>query len=272
MQLCETTPDRLLPRPTVRAWEGRHSVTLGPIDLEGEPSLVLCFDPGLDEASALLGADRATVVCDAPVDLQGAEGAPRARWDELEQACEVAKKLETAPPPALAGAGIFPYYNSRRYDNRGWCVFEQGAASVVLAHFEEVERQGRTLPARLAAAQAARPKVIDVSDGTPRKLELGGVAPDLLLDKVTDRLRDEDGDVRFTGTGDRAMVCELLTKFEWTIHTSMSMGVNLTESARRVLARPATGCWPILRYASLKYNRVELEAVREVQLGAETNA
>ncbi|EOD20386.1 hypothetical protein EMIHUDRAFT_242059 [Emiliania huxleyi CCMP1516] len=200
-----------------------------------------------------------------------------ARFASHEQACEVVKELKTARPPALAGAGIFPYYNSRPYDERGWCVFEQGAASVVLAHFEEAERQGRTLPARLAAAQAARRKVIEVSDdGTPKKLEHGGVAPDLrgvapdlLLDDVTDKLRDEGGDVRFTGTGDRAMVCELLTKFEWTIHTSLSMGVNLTESARRVLARPATGwCWPILRYASL--NRVE--AVREVQLGADTNA
>ena len=105
----------------------------------------------------------------------------------------------------------------------------------MLAHFEEVERQGRTLPARLAAAQAARPKVIDVSDNTPRKLELGG-APELLLDSVTDRLRDEGGDVRFTGTGDRAMVCDLLTRFEWTIHTGMTRGVNLAGAAHGGLA------------------------------------
>ena len=117
------------------------------------------------------------------------------------------------------------------------------------AHFEELERQRRTLPARLAAAQAARPKVIDVSDGTPRKLELGGVAPELLLDNVTDRLRDEGGDVRFTGKGDRAMVCKLLTRFEWTIHTGMTRGVNLAEAAHGGLAidpeqyRPGLAEW-----------------------------
>uniref|UniRef100_A0A7S2JI37 RRM domain-containing protein n=2 Tax=Haptolina brevifila TaxID=156173 RepID=A0A7S2JI37_9EUKA len=108
-------------------------------------------------------------------------------------------------------------YNETPYHERGWCILEDSAAIVTLAHLEAAAAVA-PLPARYAHAQACRAKLIDLpAHGTlqPRK---ASVSPTGLVDEA---LRALDGG-RFTVKGDRHIAKSLLADFDWVVKRAMA--------------------------------------------------
>ena len=125
-------------------------------------------------------------------------------------------------------------------DHRGWAIFEQGVSLFVVAHLNVAEKQG-ALPARLADAQAARPKVLDISGDTPivRTVE---DAPEVLLDTTIDAIDA----AHFSGKADRPLVEAMAAELEWVIKGSMdAVAMQRNAAARsvdpRVLREARTG-------------------------------
>jgi hypothetical protein len=66
---------------------------------------------------------------------------------------------------------VYPMYNLRPYDSRGWPTFEKTAASIVLAHLRQHKRRGGALPPPVAQAEASSPKFINIDlIGAPREV------------------------------------------------------------------------------------------------------
>ena len=125
-------------------------------------------------------------------------------------------------------------------DHRGWAIFEQGVSLFVVAHLNVAQKQGAR-PARLAAAQAARPKVLDITGDTPivRTVE---DAPEVLLDATIDAIDA----AHFTGKADRPLVEAMAAELEWVIKGSMdAVSMQRDAAARsvdpRVLREARTG-------------------------------
>ena len=122
--------------------------------------------------------------------------------------------------------GVDYIYNTTAYDCErgehysGWCTFEQGACTVALAHLSAAEKQaasrGGVLPARIARAQMARPKVIDISDGEIRPRVISE-PPEVLLNTAINAIEH----ATFVGKGDQPMVQQMLAELEWTMKTAM---------------------------------------------------
>ena len=129
---------------------------------------------------------------------------------------------------------------TRADDHRGWAIFEQGVSLFVVAHLNVAQKQG-ALPVRLADAQAARPKVLDITGDTPivRTVE---DAPEVLLDATIDAIDA----AHFTGKADRPLVEAMAAELEWVIKGSMdAVSMQRDAAARsvdpRVLREARTG-------------------------------
>ena len=133
--------------------------------------------------------------------------------------------------------GAAPLYNATPYEGeggRGWCVVEQGSSTVVAAHLAKAKGSGRGLVEQYQRAEAARPKVIDITNG--------GVAEPRLIEEdpmaLLDRTMDELGKARFTFPSDKTMAVEMMQKFEWTIKTAMEEA-ELALNAAELTVDPA---------------------------------
>ncbi|EOD27499.1 hypothetical protein EMIHUDRAFT_366582, partial [Emiliania huxleyi CCMP1516] len=134
-------------------------------------------------------------------------------------------------------------YNERPYENRGWCLFEQGVAMTVAAHLAAAEAQaaraGKELPLRFRRAQELRAKVYDI--GGPEPVARSCASPPLT---VLEEAFAAIGSSRFTGKGDAAKVLQMLAEFEWVVRSTFQQalecharsGATLPPAARGALA------------------------------------
>ena len=139
---------------------------------------------------------------------------------------------------------------------RGWCIVEQGAAKVVLAHLNAAAKRSGGLPARFARAQSARPKIIDLTGGKA-EVVLVPETPEEMLDLTIDALSH----ARFTFSSDKTMAEEMMADFELTIRTAMPA----THTHTATVALPSSHTRPRL-------NRSETEAALATATFAEGQA
>ena len=105
---------------------------------------------------------------------------------------------------------------------------------MVAAHLAKAKASGRGLIEQYQRAEAARPKVIDITNG--------GVAEPRLIEEdpmaLLDRTMDELGKARFTFPSDKTMAVEMMQQFEWTIKTAMEEA-ELALNAAELTVDPA---------------------------------
>lgn len=122
-------------------------------------------------------------------------------------------------PPGVDDLGK---YNRAPYDGeggRGWCIFEQAVCMTVLAHLTKAKKRaaeqgGVALTERLARAEAARPKVIDISislaEAVPRTCQR---PPKEVLEEACQAIER----AHFSKEEDKQVVPQMLNEFEWTV-------------------------------------------------------
>ena len=93
----------------------------------------------------------------------------------------------------------------------------QGACCTVAAHLEAARRRGE-LPQRFSLANAARPKVIDISEIDAPCAPESDVDPRQLLLEAMEAIRKAN----FVGKGDQATVRRLLSSFSSLIDEGLS--------------------------------------------------
>jgi hypothetical protein len=124
------------------------------------------------------------------------------------------------------GRGACTVYNETAYSRdrgetfSGWCTFEQGACKLVAAHLNMASRQASkrsvVLPERLVRADTSRAKVVDISDGQVRTVDVEE-SPVAVLKRTSDDLEI----AKFVGKGEAEKVKQLLAKVEWSMHMAM---------------------------------------------------
>jgi hypothetical protein len=124
------------------------------------------------------------------------------------------------------GRGACTVYNETAYSRdrgetfSGWCTFEQGSSKLAAAHLNMASRQASKrsveLPERLKHANASRAKVIDISDGKVRTIDVEE-SPVAVLKQTSDDLEI----AKFVGKGEAETVKQLLAKVEWSMHMAM---------------------------------------------------
>ena len=137
----------------------------------------------------------------------------------------------------LEQAVIFQAYNSRLYEERGWCCLEEGVAQVVVAHLMEQRRGGR-LPPKHVTAEKTRPKLLAIDDNgaaTPFDAEH---APNEMLLVLQKRIND----AKFTGEEDRAKVERMVLEFVWMVSRGVEQAVDqhMAKTAKRSQTAPDT--------------------------------
>ena len=123
--------------------------------------------------------------------------------------------------------GADTVYNETAYSRdrgepfSGWCTFEQGACKLVAGHLSTASRQASkrsvVLPERFVRASASRAKVLDISDGQVRTVDVGEESPVALLEKTSYDIEI----AKFVGKGEAETVKQLLAELEWSMHMAM---------------------------------------------------
>ena len=121
----------------------------------------------------------------------------------------------------LKQAVIFEAYNSRTYEERGWCRFEEGLAQVVVAHLVEQASEGR-LPKKHSAAEHTRPKLIALGDDGAVQPHEAEHTPSKLLETLQARIKA----AKFTGEEDRSTVNKQVLEFMWLISRGVEQAVE----------------------------------------------
>ena len=196
--------------------------------------------PSADEASVSDDLSRFGEVVD--VTLKAGQASVRFASHEQAERCVVGLREEQR--------AVGFVYNETHYSRErgepysGWCTAEQGSASIVAAHLGQVERQARErsapLPERYVRAQARLRKLIDISDGRARSVEVSE-EPAKLLEQTFTAIEH----ATFVGKGDQRFVQGLLADFEWVVKTTMKQeaahaerfGTRLAQAASHVKAR-----------------------------------
>jgi len=131
------------------------------------------------------------------------------RFTTQEEAEEAADDLRLKKRACAMGWNATPYEG---VGGRGWCLVEQGAATVVVAHLNAAEQAVNGLPPRFERAQNSRPKCIDLTGGQTHEV-LVHHDPEEQLDQTMAAL----GRARFTFPDDQSMAEEMLSDFARTI-------------------------------------------------------
>ena len=121
----------------------------------------------------------------------------------------------------LKQAAIFEAYNSRLYEERGWCCFEEGLAQVVVAHLAEQASKGR-IPEKHSAAEEKRPKLIALEDDGTAQPHEAEHTPNKLLEELQARIKA----AKFTGEEDRSTVNKQVLEFMWLISRGVEQAVE----------------------------------------------
>jgi hypothetical protein len=124
--------------------------------------------------------------------------------------------------------GACTVYNETAYSRdrgepfSGWCTFEQGSSKLAAAHLNMASRQASkrstVLPERLKHANASRAKVIDISDGQVRTVDVKE-SPATLLKQTNLDLEI----AKFVGKGESETVKQLLAKLEWSMNLALDL-------------------------------------------------
>ena len=184
------------------------------------------------------------------------------------------------------GRGACTVYNETAYSRdrgepfSGWCTFEQGACKLVAGHLSTASRQASkrsvVLPERLVRANASRAKVLDISDGQVRTVDVGEESPVALLEKTSYDIEI----AKFVGKGEAETVKQLLAKLEWSMHMAMEQATadhvksGLTVARVRKPGRGGAGICALLcdvarclRGRNLSDVDVHISAVDGTELG-----
>jgi hypothetical protein len=121
----------------------------------------------------------------------------------------------------LKQAVISESYNSRRYEERGWCCFEEGLAQVVVAHLAQQASEGR-LPKEHSAAEQTRPKLIALGDDGAAQPHKAEHTPNKLLETLQARIEA----AKFIGEEDRSKVNKQVLEFMWLISRGVEQAVE----------------------------------------------
>ena len=158
------------------------------------------------------------------------------------------------------GRGACTVYNETAYSRdrnkpfsgepfSGWCTFEQGSSKLATAHLSMASRQASkrsfVLPERLARANACRAKVIDISDGQVRTVDVEE-SPVAVLKQTSDDLEI----AKFVGKGEAETVKQLLAKVEWSMHMAMEQATADHVKSGLTIARvrkPWASSWASVR-------------------------
>jgi len=133
-------------------------------------------------------------------------------FDSAVAAASCLIELQSAGWRAIPSADEMPYHG------RAWCVLEEGAAMVVVAHLHSAALQ-RPLPERYGRLQHGRPKLVDLSRTGE---EPAMAAPAELLDEMLQRLDK----ARVRRSFELPIMKSMLMDFEWIVQTAI-------EQARR---------------------------------------
>ena len=133
-----------------------------------------------------------------------------------------------------AGRAALLTYNERAYDGdggRGWCITEQCACLCVAAHLQHASHPHQ----RFEVAQAARPKVFDIS-GDANVPHPASEPPARVLDHGMKALHG----AHFVGKGDREVVQAMLGDLEWTMKTAIDEALDLQSGGDLTIRREPT--------------------------------
>lgn len=156
------------------------------------------------------------------------------------------RSIPSKPPSILADDDPM-LWNSRPYEERGWCIFEGGVAAVAEAHVSRVMQLERL----------RRPKLKDISFNGPAVVSqrahssgccASSVDPRDLLIETQTRVNE----AHFTGKGDKEDVKKMLSELHEKMDSAVGKvlsggGAALTESPARQKAARAKGRWAGLR-------------------------
>jgi hypothetical protein len=115
---------------------------------------------------------------------------------------------------------VYPMYNLRPYDSRGWPTFETSAASIVLAHLTQLKRRPKEalsakLKQLLESLEESGPKLMNIDViGAPDEVVVAQ-SPEHFLRHCKKKLRSKK--IFFTGKADQKVVVQLLSDFEGSI-------------------------------------------------------
>lgn len=147
---------------------------------------------------------------------------------------------------------LFPEWNDRPYDERGWCIGEQSWAKLLdtrIAHIIwKLSTRGRAVPEEIESARRCRPhKLVEISGGKdcPHNVDVQPLSPAVVAAQLAAAF--------FTGKGDAAVVLHQMMIFDWLIMTDLKHGVTTGVSQREGGVR-----WvrmPPLRLPSLQMGR-----------------
>jgi len=169
-----------------------------------------------------LGADAsANGGCAAPIDRRSSDVSWADAWRAAVTEVAPSKAALPGTQALLKQAAIFESYNSRRYEERGWCCFEEGLAQVVVAHLAQQASEGR-LPKEHSAAEQTRPKLIALGDDGAAQPHKAEHTPNKLLETLQARIEA----AKFIGEEDRSKVNKQVLEFMWLISRGVEQAVE----------------------------------------------
>ena len=192
------------------------SVPARPAEMEGRLSIrKLAENVEQEQLQAALSAHGDVRWCKLQ---RGATGSAEVQYATHADAEGVIRARKVA---LLTQAVIFEAYNSRRYEERGWCCFEEGLAQVVVAHLAEQASKGR-IPKKHSAAEEKRPKLIALEDDGTAQPHEAEHTPNMLLEELQARIKA----AKFTGEEDRSTVNKQVLEFMWLISRGVEQAVE----------------------------------------------
>ena len=151
--------------------------------------------------------------------------------------------MSVPKPMPICANGQFGNLNQYAYDSRGWCTFEQGAASIA-AYW--ASRGGRVdnaeCPARGADGKMSlvNVKLVDISSGE----DGAAMAPRVVVPSCApnpEALKEKINGAHFTGKGDKADVLRMLNEFNTNLHFQAVKAKRCKPSMLAMSGRGARG-------------------------------
>lgn len=181
---------------------------------------------GGQQQQAQLQSELEALVPDGKIDhLKVGNGRATVKFETHEQAeaalsahAQVRATKPASKRTLLEAAALFPTYNSRPFEERGWCCLTEGLSQVVAAH---LARQGVDMIDKHKAAEEKRPKLIEIDDNgvaTPYQTVL---EPKELQEELVKRLKDE-ARTKFRFDTDRVTVVQQAEDYIWIFNKSLS--------------------------------------------------
>jgi len=162
--------------------------------------------------------------CEAPRPFEAQHGQYIIKYGtqlEAEKLLQVVKQAGKFDWPLMNGMKAVPAYNSMPYFQRGWPTFE----SAVATQSESLAKEYKGVREQLANLPR---KLVDI--GTATDTSGGRSASVCCWSRKADAVKRRLEKAVFTGTGDRAEVIYLYTKYAASIRNAMAQSVNAAKT------------------------------------------